>query len=114
LPANHNIHDPPLTLFGEQQCHEIAATIPFHDQIELVVTSPLRRTIRTALLAFVPEITRGVRVIALPLLQEASTLPCDTGSELDIIKEEFKDSAVDFSLVQEGWHLKVDTSTCLM
>jgi broad specificity phosphatase PhoE len=114
LPANHDIHDPPLTLFGEQQCHEIATTIPLHDQIELVVTSPLRRTIRTALLGFAPEITRGVRVIALPLLQEASALPCDTGSELDIIKEEFKDSTVDFSLVQHGWHLKVGNSPCFM
>ncbi|KAF2257565.1 phosphoglycerate mutase [Lojkania enalia] len=110
LPANHDLQDPLLTLFGEQQCHDIAATIPFHDQIELVVTSPPRRTIRTALLGFAPEVTRGVQVLALPLLQEASTLPCDTGSELGIIKEEFKDSAVDFSLVQEGWHLKQDTS----
>ncbi len=53
-------------------------------------------------------------MIALPLLQEASALPCDTGSELDIIKEEFKDSTVDFSLVQHGWHLKVGNSPCFM
>jgi hypothetical protein len=112
--ANHDLQDPPLTPFGEQQRRDIASTFPFHDQIELVVTSPLRRTICTDLLGFAPEVTQGVQVLALPLLQEASMLPCDTGSELGIIKEEFKDSAVDFNLVQEGWHLKVGTSTCLM
>ena len=113
-PANHHLQDPPLTLLGEQQCHEVAATFPSHDQIELVITSPLLRTIHTALLSFAPALKRGVQVLALPLLQEASTLPCDTGRDLDIIKKELKDSVVDFSLVQEGWHLKVGTSTRLM
>jgi broad specificity phosphatase PhoE len=112
--ANHDLQDPQLTPFGEQQCRDIAATFPFHNQIELVVTSPLRRTIRTALLGFAPEVTRGVQVLALPQLQEASNLPCDTGSELGTIKEEFKDSTVDFSLVEQGWHLKVRTSICLI
>ena len=110
--ANHGLRDPPLTPFGEQQCRDIGATFPFHDQVELIVTSPLRRTIHTALLAFAPEVARGVPVLALPLLQEASTLPCDTGSGLETIKKEFEEFAVDFSLVQEGWHLKVGSSNC--
>lgn len=109
--ANHSLPDPSLTPFGEQQCRDIAATFPYHNQIELVVTSPFRRAICTALLSFAPEVERGVKVLALPQLQEASDLPCDTGSELSVIKDEFKDSPVDFSHVKDGWHKKVSSPT---
>ena len=45
-------------------------------------------------------------VIALPEIQETSDLPCDTGSDIEILKEEFKDKPVDLSLVRKGWDSK--------
>ncbi|KAL9025367.1 MAG: hypothetical protein Q9196_005792 [Gyalolechia fulgens] len=104
--ANHSMPDPPLTPLGEEQCRDLSAKFPYHSSINLVVTSPLRRTIQTSLLAFEPEISRGVECIALPQVQETSDLPCDTGNDLSNIKEEFKDTPINFSLVPEDWNSK--------
>ncbi|KAH6625521.1 phosphoglycerate mutase [Boeremia exigua] len=108
--ANHDIPDPSLTPLGECQCHDLAKMFLYHDNVELVVASPLRRTLHTGLLAFAPEVARGVQVLALPLLQEASSLPCDTGSDVATIEKEFKDTVVDFSEVLEGWQVKENSS----
>jgi len=105
--SNHNIPDPSLTPYGERQCHELAATFPYHGEVELVVTSPLRRTIRTALLGFEPEVALGVQVLALSSLKEASNLPCDTGSDVEVLQEEFENTVADLGLVEEGWQVKV-------
>lgn len=50
-----------------------------------------------------------MQILAWPEVQEASALPCDTGSGLDTIRSEFKDLPVDLDLVQPGWHVKVRT-----
>lgn len=105
--SNHNIPDPSLTPDGERQCHEIAAKFPYHDKVELVIASPLQRTIRTALSGFEPELSRGVQILALPSFQEASSLPCDTGSDVETLQKEFEDTAVDLNFVEEGWQVKV-------
>lgn len=47
-----------------------------------------------------------MKVIALPELQETSDLPCDTGSDIDILRDEFKDKPVDLGLVEKGWDSK--------
>ncbi|KAL8810105.1 MAG: hypothetical protein Q9223_007823 [Gallowayella weberi] len=104
--ANHSMHDPSLTSHGENQCRGLRSDFPYHDSIDLLVCSPLRRTIQTTLLSFEPEISRGLPVIALPELQETSDLPCDTGSNLTALKEEFKDKPVQLSSVPEDWDSK--------
>ncbi|KAI4197364.1 MAG: hypothetical protein LQ346_003017 [Caloplaca aetnensis] len=98
--------DPPLTSFGEQQCRDLNARFPYHDSVDLLVSSPLRRTIQTTLLSFTPEIARGVKNFALPEIQETSDLPCDTGSNLSNLKRDFGDEPVDLSLVPEDWDSK--------
>ncbi|KAJ5462420.1 Histidine phosphatase superfamilyclade-1 [Penicillium desertorum] len=65
----------------------------YRKSIELILSSPLRRTIQTALLAF-PSGDRNLQVIAWP---EVGLLD---------IKAEFEDLPVDFSLVEPGWHIK--------
>ena len=102
------MHDPNLTQVGEEQCRQLAANFPHHDTVELLVASPLRRTIYTALYTFDQEVKRGMKVIALPEAQETSDLPSDTGSDLDVLKEEMADKPVDLSLVHEGWNSKKD------
>lgn len=53
---------------------------------------------------------RGLKVHALPELQETSDLPCDTGSSPSKLTSEFSTGeyagCVDLSLVHEGWNSK--------
>ncbi len=104
--ANHSMLDPSLTPFGEQQCRELVEKFPFHDSIDLLVASPLRRTIYTTLLGFKPEIERGMTVIALPEIQETADVPCDTGTDIGLLKKEMEGKPVDLSRVMEGWNSK--------
>ena len=75
--------------------------------IDLVVASPLKRTLNTALIAFEPVLKeKGLNVIAMPELQETSDLPCDTGSSLEVLAKEFEGKPVDLNLVKPGWDSK--------
>jgi broad specificity phosphatase PhoE len=108
--ANHQLHDPDLTPFGEQQCATLASMFPHHHKITHLVASPLRRTLYTCLLSFPAEVQAGLKVAALPELQETSDLPCDTGSERSVLEEEFGSGrfagTLDLSLVKDGWNTK--------
>lgn len=103
--ANHKLPDPSLTELGEQQCLALSEAFPYHSKITDLVASPLRRTLYTCLLSFPEEVKKGLVITALPELQETSDLPCDTGSERNLLEGEFG-SAVDLSLVGEGWNNK--------
>lgn len=103
---NETIQDPDLTPLGEQQCATLRDNFPHHGKTTHLVASPMRRTMRTCLLAFAPEVEAGKKVIALPELQELSPLPCDTGSDPAVLAGEFDASKVDLSLVKEGWNDK--------
>lgn len=104
---NHKIVDPNLTPFGEEQCLSFSKSFPYHKSVDLVVASALTRTINTALAAFGDDIKRGgYKVIALPDLQEASELPCDTGSSPEVLAKKFADKPVDLGLVKDDWTSK--------
>ncbi|KAF2162284.1 hypothetical protein M409DRAFT_27287 [Zasmidium cellare ATCC 36951] len=105
--ANHHMHDPLLTPYGEQQCRDLQANFPSQSSIDLIVASPIKRTINTALLSFSHIIAeKNLKVIGLPELQETSDLPCDTGSDVEELKKEFEGKPVDLELVKEGWNNK--------
>ncbi|TKA82808.1 hypothetical protein B0A55_01057 [Friedmanniomyces simplex] len=105
--ANHVMPDPLLTPFGEEQCRLLTQNFPHHANVECVVASPLIRTLHTALLGFGEELNKkGLKVLALPELQETSDLPCDTGSGLDVLTKEFEGKPVDLSLVTPDWNSK--------
>lgn len=102
--ANHSIHDPMLTPAGEEQCRILAQTFPkaHMDQVELIIASPLKRCIYTALLSFAPVIKdKGLKILLLPELQETSDLPCDTGSTVEEIEKEFAGKPIDTSLMHK-------------
>jgi broad specificity phosphatase PhoE len=105
-PENNQIYDPKLTPLGERQCHKLRDEFPLHKLIDLLVSSPLSRTVYTTLLSFTPGTERGLKVIALPELQEVGDFPCDTGSDLEVLKKELEDKPVDLSLVPEDWNSK--------
>ncbi|KAI9741313.1 MAG: hypothetical protein M1834_003030 [Cirrosporium novae-zelandiae] len=107
-----SIRDPILTPFGEDQCRALAENFPHLGDVGLVVASPLRRALYTAILAFEPVIARGVKVVALPELQETSNAICDTGSDLLALKQELEkkgllDSVVDLGFLDNDWNNKL-------
>ncbi|KAJ5548123.1 hypothetical protein N7513_005357 [Penicillium frequentans] len=106
--ANHVIPDPLLTDLGHEQCAKLREVFPYHDKIDLVTASPLRRTIYTALESFEPvfQAHPEFKLIALPDLQETSDVPCDTGSEPQALQQEFAGKNVDLDMVHEGWNSK--------
>jgi hypothetical protein len=107
-PENHYMPDPDLTQRGNQQAEKLRTTFPYHDVVDLVVSSPIRRALQTALLGFEEELNRGLKIMALPDLQETSSLPCDTGTDIKKLEKEFGSTGkVDLSLVDEGWNKKV-------
>lgn len=105
--ANTKIHDPDLTPLGEKQCAELQKKFPHHHGVDLIVSSPIRRTLYTALLSFENDIkTKQLTIVALPELQETSALPCDTGSDPAQLANEFANNHVDFTHVEPGWNVK--------
>ncbi|KAF2874274.1 histidine phosphatase superfamily [Massariosphaeria phaeospora] len=115
---DYTIHDPLLTATGMSQCRQLQSEFLHHAGIDLVVSSPLRRTIQTAAYSFGPVLARSdVRFILLPGLQEVSDLASDTGhprQELEgVVADMFKSEDVeielgkiDFGHVTEGWNDK--------
>lgn len=111
--AHSHIPDPTITEKGIQQCEELQRDFPRHSQVELVVSSPFRRTLYTALKSFGPVFTArpDKSIILHPDLQEISDFPCDVGSERTALESEIQDNKVpaDMGLVSEGWQLKVSS-----
>lgn len=105
--ANHTMHDPLLTPLGEEQCRKLQKDFPAMKEVDLVVASPLKRTIHTALLGFEPAIQeKKLTIIGMPELQETSDLPCDTGSAPEEIAKHFEGKPLDLQLVKPGWNSK--------
>ncbi|CAN8099262.1 unnamed protein product [Discula destructiva] len=112
---NQQIPDPYLTPTGADQCAALGAAFPHHAAITHLVASPMRRTLLTCHLAFQqsPAAAAGGgagKVLALPLVQEISRLPCDTGSEPAVLAAEFGTWA-DFGLVEHGWNDKTSADS---
>jgi broad specificity phosphatase PhoE len=62
LPAD--LHDPPLTITGEVEAKAARTKAEVGQYPDLIVTSPLRRTVMTALLTFEKAVAEGVPVLA--------------------------------------------------
>ena len=104
-PHPEAINDPELSPDGQEQSRRLCAQFPHHQKVDLLCASPLRRTLLTTLLAFEPEVARGLKVIALPDAQEATAVPSDTGSPASALRKEFGDQ-VDYSNLSEDWYVK--------
>jgi broad specificity phosphatase PhoE len=96
---DYSVHDPPLTALGVSQARAVAQRNPsLLTSSALLVSSPLRRTLQTALLAF------HRNPLPHPGFQENSSKPCDTGSPAAQLNKEFPE--LDFTLVVDGWDSK--------
>ena len=114
IDKDFNRRDPELTHLGSQQAEILGRTFPYSDKVGVVITSPLRRTIQTTLLAFTDVldksyydrgsgkgIDRGAELVLDPDLQERSSLPCDTGSDRQALEVTFP--TLDFSTLLPEW-----------
>lgn len=106
LAHDKSILDPQLTQNGIQQSERLSQTFPYAQDVGLVITSPLRRTLETALVGFQQTLDQkyfntaedpgkgcpgGAQLLIEPDLQAHSARPCDTGSEQSILRVEFPD-----------------------
>lgn len=71
---DYSLPDAPLTALGKQQAAKLPEFVPANvrDSIELVVTSPLKRTLQTTLLGWGSTLQRlggQTKAICLPQLQ---------------------------------------------
>ena len=69
----------------------------------------MKRTLYTALIVFAPvlKMNPSMTIVALPQLQETSSIPCDIGSSRAELEKEFDGCPIDFSLVTEDWNSKI-------
>ncbi|KAF5639328.1 histidine phosphatase superfamily clade-1 [Fusarium sp. NRRL 52700] len=104
--TNNILPDTDLTPLGQEQARGLISKHPELANVDLIVSSPLRRTLQTTLLGLSSQLQRGLKIVALPEVQEVSDMNCDTGSDLSVIKEEFQQEPVDFGLVEPGWQIK--------
>ncbi|KAF2626076.1 phosphoglycerate mutase family protein-like protein [Macroventuria anomochaeta] len=117
---NDTIRDAVLTQKGKGQCSTLQSAFKYHNDIDIVFSSPLRRTIQTASLSLGPTLARReVPIVLLPSLQEVSNLGCDVGlaNTTDDVKQmlptlfakeelPFDYNKIDTSHVTEGWNSK--------
>lgn len=94
---NRQLRDPSLTPLGETQCHKLWKEFSSEPPVDLLVSSPLKRAIQTAVLGFMKQVEGSVKVELLVELQEASELPCDTLSSRDMLEKEELFQGLDFS-----------------
>lgn len=111
-PEFHSLPDPKLTELGEGQCATLRdSNLIDQKKISLITASPLTRTIHTAFLSFRPALEGGhckPSIIALPDTQETSDFPCDTGSDVDVLRKRCEEEKwpVDLSRLTSDWNVK--------
>lgn len=116
---SHHIRDPLLTEHGKKQCQDLRDLFQHHEDISLVLASPLKRAIQTAAHAFSPVLeTRQVPFVLVPLAQEISHLTCDLGADRECLVRDaprliaqgapsYNVDDLDMTLVDEDWNSKV-------
>jgi len=103
----HHLPDPCLTPLGEAQCDELSKEFPSEPPVDLIVSSPLKRTIQTTLLGFKKQVESGVKIELLAEIQETTGKPCDIGSSRDELEKEELFQGLDFSGLPDDWNSKV-------
>ncbi|UJR08427.1 hypothetical protein I4U23_012697 [Adineta vaga] len=98
-PHNFSIHDPELSSLGQNQATNAIQNIQTISSIDLVVCSPLIRTLQTYLLVFNNQ--RNIPLIIHPDLQEVCNEPCDIGSPLNDLKTKFPTLLNEFDVFED-------------
>ncbi|KAJ3870282.1 histidine phosphatase superfamily, partial [Lentinula novae-zelandiae] len=117
--AEHNVDedyfipDAPLTPLGRRQAEELySQTTELQQSADLLVTSPLKRTLQTTIIGY-----RGLRarlesqnspkpIVVLSRLQEVNDFPCDTGSSRYELEQIDEFAGIDFESLEDDWNSK--------
>ncbi|KAI2632182.1 histidine phosphatase superfamily [Hypoxylon sp. NC1633] len=96
-----DVNDPGLTTAGLQQCAELSDKCPYVP--DAVISSPLRRTIMTALLGFGKHFaTQDLKITLVPELREIPPgSPCNNGSSDSVLEAEFGNQLIDTSRISD-------------
>jgi broad specificity phosphatase PhoE len=86
-PYDYSIRDPELSPLGQTQADVAIESVKNISSIDLIVCSPLTRTLQTYLLVF--NNRRNIPLIIHPDLQEVNIVECDMGSPMDDLKIKF-------------------------
>ncbi|WFD36278.1 hypothetical protein MCUN1_003156 [Malassezia cuniculi] len=104
------ILDAPLTALGKQQAARVPAlTAALQQSVDVILSSPLRRTLQTTAAAYAPAISRlggHKSVVVLPQLQECNAVPCDTGSSRAELESDSEFAIFDLSALTDDWTSK--------
>lgn len=101
---NWDLPDPALTENGVLQAKQLAQARLGEDwRAEVLITSPLRRTLQTSLLGFAHL---QLPLVFNPLLQETGEEPCDTGSDKAQLQQWFPNLAAATSGLDDAWFVK--------
>jgi len=98
-----------LTALGKKQAAALAPQLgQLQQEVELIATSPLQRTLQTTKLGWGPAVERlGIKtVICLPQAQECNDLPCDTGSSKEQLQANPEFADFDLSALPADWTSK--------
>ncbi|KAK7959584.1 phosphoglycerate mutase [Apiospora aurea] len=109
LTKDYQIHDPELTENGHAQVQELRVNLMNHPVAQnagLIVTSPMIRTMQTAMGALDWLIEKGVKIEADAGWQENSAKPCDTGMPGAAVALAPKFPKVDFSTLDPVYPAK--------
>ncbi|KAI8984909.1 phosphoglycerate mutase-like protein [Trametes punicea] len=112
VSEDYTIRDARLTARGRQQAAALneATKDTIQAVADLLVTSGLRRTLSTTVVGF-PILRKrleaeGKPVVVLPQLQEVNDLPCDTGSDRDVLEADPEYEGIDLSTLVPRWNSK--------
>lgn len=104
------VPDAPLTPLGKKQAASLAPQITtLQNSAEIIISSPLKRTLQTTKLGWGPAVERlgGIKkVICLPQAQECNDFPCDTGSPKETLLADPEFADFDLSLLTPDWTSK--------
>ncbi|KAK5111401.1 hypothetical protein LTR85_012175 [Meristemomyces frigidus] len=109
VDLDYSIHDAPLTPLGKKQAASLAPKVSdLAKEVELVASSPLKRTLQTTKLGWAPAVQRlGIEnVVLLPQAQECNNLPCDTGSSKEELQANPEFAGFNFSTLTPDWTSK--------
>ncbi|KAI0185282.1 hypothetical protein EV127DRAFT_320710, partial [Xylaria flabelliformis] len=101
-PDGSPLRDPSLSLMGINQSRIIRATFPYMNQVRAIVSSPLRRAIQTAQIAFEPILAPGLQITLGQILLGLHGTPELMGSPWEDLREEFG-LDVDLRGLRDGW-----------
>lgn len=115
-PYNYQLADPVLSPLGQSQAVETIEALKDIASIDLIVCSPLTRTLQTYLLLTDDEQRRQIPLIIHPDLQEKCSEPCDNGRPIVELKRDFPSlinplTVFEETFGDEEWRDKVNPSS---